>query len=73
MEETAAVLEVGPGDARLANVVTLGALVRATGILPLEAIETALADHLPERHRRWLEPNGRALRRGAAAAELVLA
>ena len=31
------------GDARLANVVSLGTLVQATGILPLEAIETALA------------------------------
>lgn len=72
MEETAAALEGKPGDARLANVATLGALLQATGILPLEAIITALADHLPERHRRWLEPNGRALRRGAAVAELVL-
>ena len=73
MEETEAVLNDGRGDARLANVVTLGALLRATGLLPLEAVETALADHLPERHRRWLEPNGRALRRGAAAAEMALA
>ncbi|HSN75246.1 MAG TPA: 2-oxoacid:acceptor oxidoreductase family protein [Anaerolineae bacterium] len=73
LEETAAVLEGGLGDARLANVVMLGALLHATGILPLEAIETALADHLPQRHRRWLEPNGRALRRGAAVSEAALA
>ena len=73
MEETAAVMDGALGDARLANVVSLGALLHATGILPLEAIETALADHLPQRHRRWLEPNGRALRRGAAVAEMVLA
>jgi 2-oxoglutarate ferredoxin oxidoreductase subunit gamma len=73
MEETAAVMEGGLGDARLANVVMLGALLYATGILPLEAIETALADHLPQRHRRWLEPNGRALRRGAAVSETALA
>lgn len=73
LEETAAVLDGKPGDARLANVTALGALLRATGVLPLEAIEAALAAHLPERHRRWLEPNGRALRRGAAAAELALA
>lgn len=73
MEETAAILQEGPGDARLANVVMLGALLQATGILPLAAIETALADHLPQRHRRWLEPNGRALRRGAAIAEQILA
>lgn len=73
MEETAAVLEQGPGDARLANVVALGALLQATGVLPPEAVEAALAEHLPQRHRRWLEPNGRALRRGAAVAELALA
>ena len=71
MEETAPLLEGKPGDARLANVVMLGALVQATGLLPLEAIETALAAHLPQRHRRWLEPNGRALRRGAGIAEAV--
>ncbi|MEI2690916.1 MAG: 2-oxoacid:acceptor oxidoreductase family protein [Anaerolineae bacterium] len=73
MEETAPLLEGKPGDTRLANVVMLGALVQATGLMPLQAIETALAEHLPERHRRWLEPNGRALRRGAATAELALA
>jgi 2-oxoglutarate ferredoxin oxidoreductase subunit gamma len=73
MEETAAVMDGAPGDARLANVISLGALLQATGILSLEAIETALADHLPQRHRRWLAPNGRALRRGAAVAEMVLA
>jgi 2-oxoglutarate ferredoxin oxidoreductase subunit gamma len=72
LEETAAVLDGKPGDARLANVTALGALLQATGVLPLEAIEAALAAHLPERHRRWLEPNCRALRRGAAAAELAL-
>ncbi len=73
LEETAPLLDGKPGDARLANVVMLGALVQATGLIPLQAIETALAEHLPARHRRWLEPNGRALRRGAAIAELALA
>lgn len=71
LEETAPLMGAGPGDARLANVVTLGALVQAAGLLSLEAIEDALAAHLPERHRRWLAPNGRALRRGANAAEAV--
>ena len=73
LEETAAVLDGKPGDARLANVTALGALLQATGVLPLEAVKAALAAHLPERHRRWLEPNGRALRRGAAVAEAALA
>lgn len=66
-EETGAITG-DSGDPRLANVVMLGALVQATGILPLEAIEAALDAHLPQRHARWLEPNKRALRRGAASA-----
>lgn len=54
------------GNMRLANVVCLGALVRATGILPLEAIKQALDQHLPERHRQLLPLNNQALDRGAA-------
>ena len=73
LEETAPLLESGHGDARLANVSMLGALLQATAMLPLEHIETALAAHLPARHRRWLEPNGRALRRGAEVAQAALA
>lgn len=61
----------GGGDTRLANVVMLGALLAATGILPLEAAADALKAHLPERHRRWLGPNRRALQRGAELAERV--
>lgn len=60
-----------PGDARLANVVCLGALMQATGIVSLQAVEAALQMHLPERHQRWLDPNKVALRRGAATAELA--
>lgn len=73
VEETAAVSETGVGDARLANVVTLGALVQATGVVRLETIEAALRSHLPQRHLRWLEPNLAALRRGAAVAERIFA
>lgn len=54
------------GNIRLANVFCLGALMRATGWLPLSAIEQALANHLPERHRHLLPLNWEALRRGAA-------
>jgi 2-oxoglutarate ferredoxin oxidoreductase subunit gamma len=66
-EETAALVE--GGDARLANVASLGTLLQATGVLPLETVEAALQHHLPVRHQRWLEPNLRALRRGAAVTE----
>ena len=56
------------GNIRLANVVCLGALVQALGVLPLEAIEKALDDHLPERHRKLLGLNKEALRKGAEIA-----
>lgn len=53
------------GNIRLANVVCLGALIQALGVIPLEAIEKALDDHLPERHRKLLGLNKEALRKGA--------
>lgn len=56
------------GSNRLANLVLTGALLAATGALSLEAVERALAAHLPERHRSLLEANYQALRRGAALA-----
>lgn len=56
------------GNVRLANVVALGALLAATGVLAVEAVERALAAHLPERHKHLLPANGQALRRGAALA-----
>jgi 2-oxoglutarate ferredoxin oxidoreductase subunit gamma len=56
------------GSVRLANVICLGALVKATGILSVEAIEQALDNHLPERHRHLLHLNKQALRKGADLA-----
>ncbi len=53
------------GNGRLANVVLLGALVEATQVLPLSAVEQALRDHLPKRHMRWLDANLLALAEGA--------
>lgn len=61
------------GSNRLANLVLTGALLAATGALPLEAVERALAAHLPERHRSLLEANYQALRRGAVIGEVVRA
>ncbi|HEY76132.1 MAG TPA: 2-oxoacid:ferredoxin oxidoreductase subunit gamma [Thermoflexia bacterium] len=57
------------GNVRLANVVCLGALIQALGVIPLEAIERALDDHLPERHRKLLGLNKEALRKGAEYGE----
>jgi 2-oxoglutarate ferredoxin oxidoreductase subunit gamma len=56
----------GLGNVRLANVVCLGALVKATGMLSIAAIRQALEQHLPERHRALLPLNSQALELGAA-------
>ncbi len=53
------------GDKRMTNMVLLGGLLANLPILPLEAIEKALAAHLPARHQRLLPLNFKALRRGA--------
>ncbi len=56
------------GNARVANMICLGALAQALGVLPLEALEAALENHLAERHRKWLPLNKEALRKGAEFA-----
>jgi 2-oxoglutarate ferredoxin oxidoreductase subunit gamma len=56
------------GNKRLINVIMLGALLARSNILPLEAIEQALKNHLPERHKHLLGINLEALHKGAAFA-----
>lgn len=58
----------GLGDKRMTNMVVLGALLAQLPVLPLEAIEKALESHLPERHKRLLPVNFKALRQGAEFA-----
>ncbi len=53
------------GFPQIANVVMLGALLAATGMLKLESLDKVLNERLGERHRKALEPNKQALRRGA--------
>jgi 2-oxoglutarate ferredoxin oxidoreductase subunit gamma len=53
------------GDKRMTNMVLLGGLLVNQPVLPLEAIEKALKDHLPERHHKLLPLNYQALREGA--------
>ena len=53
------------GNKRMTNMVMLGALIACLPILPLDAIKQALDDHLPERHRKLLPANFRALQRGS--------
>lgn len=61
------------GNAKMANMVALGALVAATGVLALSAVTQALSDHLPESKRSLLKPNMEAIQRGAALAEMITA
>jgi 2-oxoglutarate ferredoxin oxidoreductase subunit gamma len=53
------------GDKRMTNIVMVGALLTAVPVLPIEAIEKTLEDHLPERHMKLLPLNYQALRAGA--------
>jgi 2-oxoglutarate ferredoxin oxidoreductase subunit gamma len=61
------------GDKRLVNAVMLGALVKATGVLPMEAVKKALQDHLPAKHQKLLPANFSALEKGADAAKKLSA
>ncbi|MFP4343066.1 MAG: 2-oxoacid:acceptor oxidoreductase family protein [Anaerolineales bacterium] len=56
------------GNPRMANMVLLGALIEATGIVDPESILEQLEEHLSERQRKWVEPNREALKRGAERA-----
>ena len=53
----------------MANVICLGALQKATGVLPLGDVESALEKHLPEHYRSMLEVNLKALKIGYEAAD----
>jgi len=57
------------GGVRMANMVALGAMLGVTHLLPLAAINQALADHLPASKRAFLSANQRAVGRGAAVIE----
>ncbi len=54
------------GNRRLQNMVLLGALLQMMPIVSIEALEKALHEHLPERHRKHLKGNLEAIRQGAA-------
>ena len=57
------------GSPKLANVVCLGALAQATGVLPVEEIAKELENYLPKRHKELLPANLEALRKGASLVD----
>jgi 2-oxoglutarate ferredoxin oxidoreductase subunit gamma len=56
------------GEARMANLVLLGALMERLGTLSLDQIGEALNVHIPEHRRNLLEANLKAMARGAKLA-----
>jgi 2-oxoglutarate ferredoxin oxidoreductase subunit gamma len=56
------------GNVRVANLVAVGALAAATGILPVDGLVDAVGHHMPENRRAFVEPNQEALRRGGEVA-----
>lgn len=52
------------GDRKLTNMVVVGALLAKLPEISLEAVESALKNHMPERHHKLLPKNYEALRRG---------
>jgi len=60
------------GNSRLANMVTVGAMITARPILSLDALKKALEDHLPDRHKKLLPANYEALNQGADFAKKLM-
>lgn len=56
------------GNRRLTNMVLMGALLEKMPVLPMSALDDALKNHLPERHRKFLSANLEALKQGSAFA-----
>jgi 2-oxoglutarate ferredoxin oxidoreductase subunit gamma len=57
------------GDVRLVNMIMLGALMAATKLMPVAALEQALRSHLPAHNRHLLDANLAALQQGAGIVE----
>ncbi len=53
------------GVPQVSNIVMLGALIEATGVVTLETLERVIVEHTGTRHRNLIEVNQTALRRGA--------
>ena len=56
------------GSIKIANIVLLGALLAVNPIVSMESVKQALDEHIPDHRRHVIEPNKRALDRGAEVA-----
>lgn len=59
------------GDARLVNMVAMGAYVARTGAVSMDSLQEALKEALPERNHRFIPANVKALSAGAVHAGAV--
>jgi 2-oxoglutarate ferredoxin oxidoreductase subunit gamma len=59
-------IAVEMGDARMVNMVAIGAYAARTGAVSLASLEEALKDTLPERNHKFIPANVKALAAGAA-------
>ncbi|NQS91084.1 MAG: 2-oxoacid:acceptor oxidoreductase family protein [Chloroflexi bacterium] len=57
------------GNPRLGNMIMVGALIAIKPILTLDAVKKALEEHLPERHKKTLPMNFKAMERGYEIAK----
>ena len=60
------------GNSRLANMVVLGAMITLRPVLSSDSLKKALEDHLPERHKKLLPANFKALNYGANFAKKLM-
>ncbi len=58
----------GLGNARMANMVAIGAYAAATGVVPLSALETSLSHVISSHYAKLIPKNIEAIRAGAARA-----
>jgi 2-oxoglutarate ferredoxin oxidoreductase subunit gamma len=56
------------GDARLVNMIVIGAYAERTGVISLARLKEALREVLPERNHRFIPMNIEAIDRGAVFA-----
>lgn len=57
------------GDVRVANIIMMGAVIKATGMLTADSVSAALTDTLGKKKAALLEVNLAALNKGIAAVE----
>jgi 2-oxoglutarate ferredoxin oxidoreductase subunit gamma len=60
------------GDVKIANMVILGAMIAASGLMPLNTLGQTLKAHLPASKKALMNLNEVALQRGAALVEAVI-